>query len=159
MYLVSSCLAGINCRYHGKSSENKVIVELVKQGKAIPVCPEQLGGLPTPRPSCEIVTNKSNHKKVMGEDGQDFTKEYVEGAEKTLAIAKIIGIKRAILKSKSPSCGCGNIYDGTFSGKIIKGNGLTTELLIRNGIKVYTENDLDQLEYIINNNFVNSKGI
>jgi len=92
-------------------------------------------------------------------DHYNFTKEYVEGAEKTLAIAKIIGKKRAILKSKSQSCGCGNIYDGTFSGKIIQGNGLTTELLIRNGIKVYTENDLDQLEYIINNNFVNSKGI
>ena len=145
MYLVSSCLAGVNCRYNGKNSENKVIVELVKQGQAFPVCPEQLVGLPTPRPCCEIVIYESDNKKVISKDGQDFTKEFVDGAEKTLAIAKVICIKKAILQSKSPSCGCGLIYDGEFSGKLIKGNGLTTELLIKNGIEVYTENDLDKL--------------
>ncbi len=145
MYLVSSCLAGVNCRYNGSNSENKFILQLVKEGKAIALCPEQLAKLPTPRPSCEIIIDESGNKKVVSKDGQDFTEEFTEGAEKTLAIAKIIGIKKAILQSKSPSCGCGFIYDGNFSGKLIKGNGLTTEILINNGIKVYTENDLNRL--------------
>ncbi|WP_291578809.1 DUF523 domain-containing protein [Clostridium sp. UBA6640] len=145
MYLVSACLAGVDCRYNGSNSENKFILQLVKEGKAIALCPEQLAGLPTPRPCCEIIIDESGNKKVVGKDGQDFTKEFIEGAEKTLAIANIIGIKKAILQSKSPSCGCGFIYDGNFSGKLIKGNGLTTEILINNGIKVYTENDLNRL--------------
>ena len=145
MYLVSSCLAGVNCRYNGSNSENKFILQLVKEGKAIALCPEQLAGLPTPRPSCEIIIDESGNKKVVSKDGQDFTKEFTEGAEKTLAIAKITGIKKAILQSKSPSCGYGFIYDGNFSGNLIKGNGLTTEILINNGIKVYTENDLNRL--------------
>ena len=145
MYLVSSCLAGINCRYNGGNSEHRTIVKLVNQGKAIPVCPEQLAGLSTPRTSCEIVVCENGGIKVISEDGQDFTKQFSEGAEKALAIAKSIGIKKAILKSKSPSCGCGLIYDGTFSGKLIEGNGLTAELLIKNDIEVYTENNLDIL--------------
>lgn len=145
MYLVSSCLAGVNCRYNGSNSENKFILQLIKEGKAIALCPEQLAELPTPRPSCEIIIDESGNKKVVSKDGQDFTKEFVEGAEKTLAIAKVIGIKKAILQSKSPSCGCGFIYDGSFSGKLTKGNGLTVDRLISNGIKVYTENDLDKL--------------
>lgn len=143
MYLVSACLAGINCRYDGKNSENKAIVDLVKQGKAIPVCPEQLGGLPTPRVSCEIVIDEMGDKKVVSKEKKDFTKHFIKGAEETLKIAKYTGIKKAILKSKSPSCGCGCIYDGTFSGKLIKGNGLTAELLIKNGIEVYTEKDIE----------------
>lgn len=145
MYLVSSCLAGINCRYDGRNSENKFVVELIKQGKAIPVCPEQLGGLPIPRICCEIAINKDGSKKVISKYGKDFTKEFLDGGEKTLAIAKITGIKKAILKSKSPSCGCGLIYDGTFSGNLIEGNGTAAELLIKNGIEVYTENDLERL--------------
>lgn len=145
MYLVSSCLAGINCRYDGKDSENEAVMELVKKGKAIPVCPEQLAGLPAPRSCCEIVTDSESNKKIMSADGQDLTKEFTNGAEKTLGIAKIIGIKKAILKSKSPSCGCGCIYDGTFSGKLISGNGFTAELLINNGIEVLTEQDINKL--------------
>lgn len=145
MYLVSSCLAGVNCRYDGGNSKNNVICKLVKLGEAIAICPEQLGGLPTPRTSCEIVIDKSGNKKVISKEGKDFTKEFLEGAEKTLAIAKAIGIKKAILKSKSPSCGCKFVYDGTFSGNLIEGNGLAAELLIKNDIKVYTENDLDRL--------------
>lgn len=149
MYIVSACLAGINCRYDGKNSENELIVELLKQGKAIPVCPEQLGGLPTPRASCEIVNDETtNDKRVITKDKKDCTKEFLEGAEKTLLVAKAVGAKRAILKSKSPSCGYGCIYDATFSGNLIKGNGLTTELLIKNEIEVYTENDLDKIELL-----------
>ncbi|MBE6066709.1 MAG: DUF523 domain-containing protein [Clostridium lundense] len=143
MYLVSSCLAGVNCRYDGDNSENKTILKLVKEGKAIAVCPEQLAGLPTPRVPCEIVVDENGNKKIVNKDGKDLTKEFMTGAEKALAVAKAIGIKIAILKSKSPSCGCGFIYDGTFSGKLIKGNGFTTEVLIKNGFEVYTENDLE----------------
>lgn len=141
MYLVSACLAGINCRYDGENSGNKIIVDLVKQGRAIPVCPEQLGGLPTPRVSCEIVIDESGDKKVVSKEKKDFTKQFTKGAEETLRISKAMGVKKAILKSKSPSCGCGLIYDGTFSGKLMKGNGLTAEALIKNGIKVYTDKD------------------
>ncbi|KGK87679.1 DUF523 domain-containing protein [Clostridium sp. HMP27] len=143
MYLVSSCLAGVNCRYDGDNNENKDILNLVKEGKAIAVCPEQLAGLSTPRVPCEIIVGKNGNKKIVNKDGEDLTKEFMTGAEKTLAVAKAIGIKKAILKSKSPSCGCGSIYDGTFSGKLIKGNGFTTELLIKSGFEVYTENDLE----------------
>lgn len=144
MYLVSSCLAGINCRYDGKNHENKLIVDLVKKGEAIPVCPEQLGGLSTPRTSCEIVIDEKNRRKVISKDKRDCTNEFMLGAEKTLKVAKAVGAKKAILKSKSPSCGCGLIYDGTFSGKLIEGNGLTAELLIQNRIEVCTENDLEK---------------
>lgn len=144
MYLVSSCLAGVNCRYDGKNHENKLIVDLVKKGEAIPVCPEQLGGLPTPRTSCEIVIDEKNSRKVISKDKRDCTNEFMLGAEKTLKVAKAVCAKKAILKSKSPSCGCGLIYDGTFSGKLVEGNGLTAELLIQNGIEVCTENDLEK---------------
>lgn len=149
MYLVSACLAGVNCRYDGKNSENKWICELVKVGQAIAVCPEQLAGLSTPRISCEIVIDEMVDKKVISKDGQDLTEKFVLGAEKTLAIAKAMGIKKAILKSKSPSCGCGLIHDGTFSGKLIEGAGLTAELLIKNDIEVYTENELNKIFQII----------
>ncbi len=141
MYIVSACLAGVNCKYSGTNNENNDIVELVRQGKAIPVCPEQLGGLPTPRTCCEIVMDEEGNKKVLSKDGQDYTKEFIDGAEKTLAIAKIIGADEAILQPRSPSCGYGLIYDGTFSGNLIKGNGLTAELLMQHGIKVYMDYD------------------
>lgn len=144
MYLVSSCLAGIRCRYDGKCSENEHIIEMVKQGKAIPVCPEVLAGLPIPRPCCEIASLDGDNIKVISKEGKDVTKEFLTGAEKALEIAKIVGVKKAILKSKSPSCGCGQIYDGTFSGKLIPGNGLTADLLIKNGIEVLTENDMER---------------
>lgn len=140
MYLVSACLAGINCKYSGSNNEDKMIVDLVKQGKAIPICPEQLGGLPTPRPSCEIVI-QDGVMKVLTKEGQDCTGEFTEGAEKTLAIAQIIGADIAILQPRSPSCGCGQIYDGTFTGRLIEGDGLTAELLMENGIKVYSVAD------------------
>lgn len=142
MYLVSSCLAGIPCRYDGKSSENQYVIELVRQGKAMPVCPELLGGLAVPRACCEIIRNESGEQRVISSEGQDFTREFATGAEKTLEIARIIGAMKAILKSKSPSCGCGLVYDGTFSGRLTEGNGLTAELLMKNGIEVINENDL-----------------
>jgi uncharacterized protein YbbK (DUF523 family) len=145
MYLISACLAGVNSRYDGGNNENDMVVKLVEEGKAILVCPEQLGGLPTPRTACEIVIDKNGERKVINKDGEDKTHNFILGAEETLAIAKKANVKKAILKAKSPSCGCGKIYDGTFSGKLINGNGVTAELLINNDIEVFTENDIPRL--------------
>jgi uncharacterized protein YbbK (DUF523 family) len=143
MIIVSACLAGINCKYNGGNNLNAQIRELVAQGKAIPLCPEQLGGLATPRPSAEILSGTGadvldGKASVINKNGEDVTAKFLKGAEQVLEIAKVTGVKMAILKTKSPSCGCGMIYDGTFSGRLINGNGVTAELLIRNGIKVST---------------------
>ncbi|HHV26115.1 DUF523 domain-containing protein [Anaerosalibacter bizertensis] len=141
MYIVSACLAGIKCRYDGKDNENNDIIKLVKEGKAIPVCPEVLGGLPIPRVPCEIIEDKSGKLKVINKEGKDCTLEFLQGAQKALAIAEVVGADTAILKSKSPSCGCGKIYDGKFNGNLVDGDGITTRLFKENGIKVYTENN------------------
>ncbi|MFA4994833.1 MAG: DUF523 domain-containing protein [Bdellovibrionales bacterium] len=142
MYLVSACLTGVKCRYDGSDCANRIVQDMVNRGVAFPVCPEQLAGLPTPREACEISTDEKGNKKVVGKSGRDYTQEYREGAERTLALCKAKGVNEAILKSNSPSCGCGKIFDGTFSGKGVKGDGITTELLKKNGIQVKTEGDL-----------------
>jgi len=134
MKLVSACLAGYRCNYRGEAKLNESIIELVKRGEAIPVCPEQLGGLPTPREPAE-----QRDGKVFTKSGKDVTENFSNGAYEALRIAVLYNCTEAILKSKSPSCGCGQIYDGKFSGNLVKGNGITTELLKANGIKVYTE--------------------
>lgn len=144
LYIVSACLAGIKCRYDGDTQKNDEIVRLVEEGKAMLVCPEVLGGLPIPRIPCEIIYDKDGNKKIINKEGKDCTKEFLDGAKKTLAIAEIVGAKKAILKSKSPSCGCGQIYDGTFSGELVEGNGITCDLLKDNGIEVYTEKDFEK---------------
>ncbi|OPJ60502.1 DUF523 domain-containing protein [Clostridium oryzae] len=141
MYLVSACLAGEKCRYDGKSSEIEYIKKLVEDGKAVLICPEQLGGLSTPRIPCEIIEDEQGNRRVIGKDGKDYTKQYTEGAKKSLEIAESKEIKKAILKAKSPSCGCKSIYDGSFTGKLIEGKGFTAELLMKNGIEVYTEDE------------------
>ncbi len=143
LIIVSSCLAGINCRYDGGNNKVDEICEMVSQGKALPLCPEVLGNLETPRDCCEIVFDKDGNKKVISNKGCDVTKAFEERARKTLEIAKITGVKKAILQARSPSCGYGKIYDGTFKGKLINGNGLTAELLSENGIKVYTPENFD----------------
>ena len=135
--LVSACLAGINCKYNGKNNENKKIIELIKNKDVILACPEQLGGLKTPRTPAERQGNK-----VINKDNIDVTKEYQKGAEEVLELANKLNIKTAILKSKSPSCGKGKIYDGTFSDNLIDGNGITTELLEKHGIKVISSDDI-----------------
>ena len=141
MILVSSCLLGINCKYSGGNNYQEKILKLVKEGKAIFACPEQLGGLTTPRLPAEIVY-KDNKRYVINKEGRNVTEEYERGAEEVLKILKEKNITKVIFKSKSPSCGCGQIYDGTFSNKLIKGNGITTQLLIDNGIEVLTELDI-----------------
>lgn len=142
MILVSGCLCGVNCKYSGGNNLNEEIYELYKKGILIPVCPEQLGGLTTPRPPSEIIL-KDGETRVMAITGEDYTENFIRGAEETLRIAKDLGVKKAILKAKSPSCGIGKIYDGTFSGTLKEGNGITAELLLKNGIKVYTEDNFD----------------
>ena len=131
MMIVSACLAGFPCRYGGKSKPWAEVVELVKAGKAIPVCPEQLGGLPTPRPPCEIYEGR-----VVDQSGGDWTDNYRRGAEAVLALAKTYGATQALLQNRSPSCGTGWIYDGTFSKTLIAGDGITARLLQENGIQV-----------------------
>ena len=140
MYIISACLAGVNCKYNGENNKNNKILKLVQEGKAILVCPEQLGGLSTPRLPSEIVV-KDGKKKVLANDGTDVTENFLKGADETLKIAKMVGISKAILKARSPSCGYGEIYDGTFSGTTKRGNGITAELLKENGIKLYTEEE------------------
>lgn len=142
--LVSACLCGINCRYSGDSSADEKIMQLLKDGEVLPVCPEQLGGLETPRKACEIVGGDGKdvlqgNAMVINKAGEDKTVEFVKGANEVLNIAKMVGSEKAILKAKSPSCGCGRIYDGTFSGNKITGNGVTAQLLLENGIEVITE--------------------
>lgn len=135
--LVSACLLGTNCKYNGKNNKNDKILEYIKDKYVIPICPEVFGGLSIPRIPSEIKDNS-----VINKEGIDVTKYFVNGSKKTLDIAKAFDIKKAILKQKSPSCGCGKIYDGTFSGNIIDGDGITTRLLKENGIEVITEEDL-----------------
>ncbi|EGD49760.1 protein of unknown function DUF523 [Ruminiclostridium papyrosolvens DSM 2782] len=146
MILVSACLAGLDSKYNGKSNYNEYIERLVREGKAIMVCPEQMGGLPTPRDSCEIVCGVGGDvlegkSKIIDSKGQNQTEKFLKGAEETLKVGRLYNIKKAILKSKSPSCGVGKIYDGTFSGKLTEGNGVTAELLVRNGFEVITEEE------------------
>lgn len=136
-YVVSACLAGIKCTWDGKAKPNKKVIDLVEQGKAIPVCPEQLGLLSTPRPPAGIKAGR-----VFTKDGKDITKKFQKGAEKALRIAKKAGCQRAILKSKSPSCGSGKIFDGTFSGNLIESDGIFAALLKSHGIKVLTEKEI-----------------
>ncbi len=135
---------GENCRYDGKSSLVPELKKLVDDGKALAVCPEILGGLPIPRPPCEIQTDGDNFK-VVTKDGVDYTPAYLLGARKTLEIARKHGVKIAILKSKSPSCGCGKIYDGSFTKTFIDGDGLTAQLLKENGIEVKSEEGIQNL--------------
>lgn len=131
MKIVSACLAGVNCKYSGGSNRCQKMVDLVKSGEAIPVCPEQLGGLATPRDSAENINGK-----IITNKGEDVTSQYSKGAEEGLRIAKMIGCKEVFLKTKSPACGAGKIYDGTFSGKLVPGDGFFAKALKDNGIKV-----------------------
>lgn len=152
MIILSACLCSVNCKYSGGNNLSEKAVRLFQQGKAVLVCPEQMGGLSTPRPPCEIIGGTGadvldGKCRVMTINCQaDVTSQFVKGAEETLRLAKKCGASLAILKSRSPSCGHGAIYDGSFTGKKIDGNGVLAELLERNGIKVITEEELDELD-------------
>lgn len=135
--LVSACLSGLNCKYDGTNNYNEKVMEIIKNNDVILICPEQLGGLTTPRLPSERVNNK-----VLNSEGIDVTYEYSRGSEEVLKLCKELNIKKTILKSRSPSCGKGLIYDGTFTHNKIIGNGVTTDLLLKNNIEVITEEDL-----------------
>jgi len=139
--LVSACLLGLNTRHDGKNSVSKGVLSLKDKYLMIPVCPEQLGGLPTPRMAVEI----KNNVKVLKENGEDVTEIFLNGAKEVLGLAKLYKIKFALLKDGSPSCGSHFVYDGSFSGTKIKGEGITAELLRKNGIKVFSEDDIEEL--------------
>jgi uncharacterized protein YbbK (DUF523 family) len=150
MIIVSSCLAGVACRHDGKSKETEKIRRLVSERKAIPLCPEVMGGRPVPRAVCEIIGGTAEdvlagRAKVMDKDGKDVTEEVVTGAKYVVAAVKRMNVTAAILKTKSPSCGKGKIYDGTFTGKLIDGDGVLAAALLKEGIKVYTEEDCGPL--------------
>lgn len=137
---VSSCLLGVNCKYNGKSNYNEQIVALQNKYDLIPICPEVLGGLSIPRVPAEIRNNK-----VINENNIDVTKNYQEGAKKALTILKENDVKIVIMKSKSPSCGYQKIYDGSFSHTLKEGNGIATDLFLKNGITILTENNFKDL--------------
>ncbi len=130
--LVSACLLGENCKYSGGNNYTLEVEALRAQYEFVPVCPEQLGGLPTPRSPAE-----RTGARVVNRDGADVTEAFRLGAEKTLETARMLGITKALFQVRSPSCGSGTIYDGTFSGTLASGSGVTAELLEENGIKIY----------------------
>lgn len=139
MKLCSACLLGVKCRYDGKSRSYEKVIALSKKEKLLPVCPEELGGLIVPREPSE-----RRGERVISKSGKDVTQNFEKGSKAILNIAKRLGIKEAILKQRSAACGSGQIYDGTFSRKVIKGNGITTELLRKNGISVISEEEIDK---------------
>ena len=134
--LISACLLGKKCRYDGKGKLNSKILSIYVQENLVPVCPEQLGGLPTPRIPAEQAGDK-----VYTQNGDDITANFEKGAQIALEIALAQGCEEAILKAKSPSCGCGKVYDGNFTGTLIEGNGVFAQKLLDNGFSVKTEED------------------
>ncbi len=150
--LISACLLGLDCRYNGEGKLHEECLKLKEKHALVPVCPEQLGGLPTPRAASEIIDGDGASvlkglSRVMDGEGVDETAGFIKGAHETLKLYKALDCELAVLKARSPSCGCGKIYDGTFSKGLKDGNGVTVELLQANGIKVLTEEDIENLLY------------
>lgn len=151
--LMSACLIGQCCRWDARvpqSCVTPVLHKMLTVGEVVVICPECAGGLDVPRPASEIAPNSTAESvlagsgKVINTQGQDVTLNYVKGAQATLQKAQQLGIKVAILKSKSPSCSKSSVYDGTFSGKLKEGLGVTAQLLVDHGIAVFDENEIDQ---------------
>lgn len=138
--LVSACLLGVHCRYDGNGVMQKELKELAKEHNLVPVCPEIYGGLATPRDPAERIG-----EKIITKNGQDVTAQYTKGAEEILRLCKFYDCHHAILKERSPSCGYGRIYDGTFSGTLIDGNGVTAQLLSEHGVAIYGESKMEEL--------------
>lgn len=150
MIIVSACLAGLNCKYDGGNNLDPRVRDLVAKGLAIPVCPEQFGGDPTPRDPVEL-DGFSGEDVINGSaiprscSGADKKASFIKGAREVLNLAKMVGARFAILKERSPSCGSTVIYDGTFTGQKRHGRGVTTALLEQKGIKVFSEENMDSL--------------
>lgn len=147
--LISACLLGVNCKYNGGNNHIKLDEEVFKNVTFIPVCPEQLGGMTTPRLPSEIEEGDGGSvlegkSRVISKKGEDVTKQFVKGAEETFRIAKLYNCTAAILKQRSPSCGSLQIYNGSFEGQVKDGEGVAAALLHKNGIKVFGEENLDE---------------
>ena len=140
--LVSACLLGVHCRYDGNGVLQEELRELSKKHNLIPVCPEIYGGLATPRDPAERIG-----EQIVTKTGEDVTAQYTKGAEEILQLCKFYDCHYAILKERSPSCGYGRIYDGTFSGTLIDGNGVTAQLLAENGVEIYGESRIEELSH------------
>ena len=138
--VISACLAGEACRYDGRDNLVPEFRALVEDGKAVTICPECLGGLEIPRKPCEIRVVKGE-RKVYNVKNEDLTNAFKKGAEKALSLARNAGARLAVLKAKSPSCGCGCVYDGSFHKRLVPGNGITAELFLQNGLTVMTEQE------------------
>ncbi|MEZ4460888.1 MAG: DUF523 domain-containing protein [bacterium] len=148
--LVSACLLGQPVRYDARSNANTRLMEIQREGRVVPVCPEVAGGLAVPRPAAEIVGGDGNdvldgNATVQTADGIDVTKAFIDGAHHALRLAQRHGVAAVVLKARSPSCGNHAIYDGSHSGVLTAGEGVTTALLRRHGILVLNEDELDQL--------------
>ena len=132
--LVSACLLGLPCRYDGASRPNAAVMALAQAHELVPVCPECYGGLPTPRPPAERVG-----ERVLNALGEDVTAQYQRGAAAAVELCRLLQIRLAVLKAKSPACGCGQIYDGSFSGTLVSGDGVAAQALQGAGVRVVTE--------------------
>lgn len=141
MFLVSACLVGINCKYNGGNNYNEKLLKMVRDGQAIPICPEQLGGLRTPRNPVELKVIDGKRYAITNK-GEDVTEDYERGAQEVLELAKKLDIKKAILKSRSPSCGKDKIYSGNFDKNLVDGNGILAELLKQNGIEIISSDEV-----------------
>lgn len=150
--LLSACLAGVACTHEARPKTREWAVELVASGRAVLICPEVAGGLPVPRPEAEILEGEGadvldGRSRVVSVEGEDVTENYLRGAEAALAAFRGSDSVLAVLKARSPSCGCGRIYDGTFSGTRRKGDGVTAALLKRHGFPVASDEDIDPSEH------------
>lgn len=137
MILVSACLLGQRCRYDGGCRPNQKVLDLAGKECLLPVCPEQMGGLPTPR-----VPVERRDGRAIDRAGKDRTAEFRRGAEEACRLAELFGCREAVLKARSPSCGSGQIYDGTFTKTLREGDGFAAEALKKMGISVKTEEEL-----------------
>ena len=138
--LVSACLMGVGCRYDGKSNELPQLKELLARHQCIPACAEIFGGLPTPRVPAEIQGDR-----VVNREGLDVTEEFTRGAQEVARLAEVTSCTAALLKERSPSCGCGWVYDGTFTKTLVEGDGLTAKALKEMGVTVYGESEIEKL--------------
>ena len=146
--LISACLAGVPCTYAAEAKTRAWALELMTTGRAVAVCPEVAGGLPVPRPEAEIQDGDGadvleRRARVVDVDGRDVTGNYLRGAEVAIAAARRSGARTAVLKARSPSCGCGAIYDGSFAGRTVEGDGVTAAALKREGLDVVTDEDVE----------------
>ena len=139
--LISACLLGVQCKYSGGSNAHALLMEAARQGRIhfIPICPECLGGLPIPR-----VPSEKRGDRVYSKTGEDLTEAFQRGARSALHLARLFGCQYALLKERSPSCGHGQIYDGTFTGGLQEGDGVTAALLASSGVRIFGESQAEQ---------------